>query len=104
MNRRIEPVAGSKKNRVWERVRQGLRQQLGDAVDEAWFGELSFEAIVDGEVRLAASTSFLGKQIERRFDAALLRAWQKVVPSVRRVIVVNVKGLAENHGRAAAVG
>jgi chromosomal replication initiator protein len=52
----------------WERVRQRLRAELGDAIYESWFAGLEFDRVEAGALRLTVPTKFLKSWVQSRYQ------------------------------------
>ncbi|HYA81111.1 MAG TPA: chromosomal replication initiator protein DnaA [Methylocystis sp.] len=51
----------------WERVRQWLHAELGEATFESWFARLELDRVEDGVVRLTVPTKFLKTWVQSRY-------------------------------------
>jgi chromosomal replication initiator protein len=52
----------------WERVRQRLRAELGDAIYDSWFAGLEFDRVEGGTLRLTVPTKFLKSWVQSRYQ------------------------------------
>jgi chromosomal replication initiator protein len=72
----------------WQRVKERLRAELGEAIFSSWFGRMELET-VDGEtVKLSVPTRFLTNWIQTHYADRLLGAWQFALPSILRCELV----------------
>ena len=84
----------------WQRVRDKLRQQLGNRTFERWIESVSLES-ADGErVVLAAPTRFLRDWVAPRYGDRIRALWRAEIPSVKTVEFVVRSALAAGDGRA----
>ena len=60
---------------AWERVRERLRAELGDAAFKSWLAPLVLTGIEDGEVHLSAPTKFLRDWVASRYAHRIVAFW-----------------------------
>jgi chromosomal replication initiator protein len=56
----------------WQRVKERLRNRLGDDVFSSWFGRMELEAVDRGVVRLSVPTRFLRNWIQSHYSERVL--------------------------------
>ncbi len=72
----------------WTRVRERLRDELGDAVFRNWLAPLTLGALGDGQVVMRAPTRFMRDWIAQRYADRIRAIWRSENDSVREVKVV----------------
>ena len=60
----------------WQRVKDQLRNQLGEDVFTSWFGRMELDAVENGTVRLSVPTRFLRTWIQSHYSEQVLAKWQ----------------------------
>ncbi|HJD66734.1 MAG TPA: chromosomal replication initiator DnaA, partial [Rickettsia endosymbiont of Bembidion nr. Transversale] len=61
-------------NTVWNQIRQGLREELGEAIDEVWFSRAeATECRETGTLTLTMPTRFMSDFIKSRYSYAISR-------------------------------
>jgi chromosomal replication initiator protein len=80
---------------AWERVRERLRGELGDAAFKSWLAPLVLTGIEDDEVKLSAPTKFLRDWVASRYAHRITALWALEQISLSSVeIVVGAPALA----------
>src|ERR1700684_169299 len=69
----------------WQRVKDQLRNQLGEDVFTSWFGRMEFDAAENGTVRLSVPTRFLRTWIQAHYSEHVLAKWQAEDSSITRL-------------------
>ena len=72
----------------WERVRERLREDLGDSVYRSWVKPLCFMGVEADSVRIAAPTRFVRDWIETHYMDRVRSLWSDENPGVRHVTLV----------------
>jgi len=72
----------------WERVRERLREDLGDSVYRSWVKPLCFMGVEADSVRIAAPTRFVRDWIETHYMDRVRSLWRDENPGVRHVTLV----------------
>jgi hypothetical protein len=55
-----------------------LRQQLGDAMFQAWFHEVRFEAVDGGRLKLSVPSAFVKNWLSNHYQEAIISCWQRM--------------------------
>ncbi len=71
----------------WERVRQRLRAELGDAAYDSWFGRLELDHVDDKGVHLTVPTKFLKSWMHTHYLDRVKARILTEFPSVERVTI-----------------
>ncbi len=82
----------------WDRVRNRLRDELGDAAARRWLGPVTIDRGGDGAVRLKLPTRFLRDWVADRYGERIRTLWQKENPAVGAIEII-----VESAGGAAPV-
>jgi chromosomal replication initiator protein len=69
----------------WNRVRQRLRNAVGDDVYNSWFARMELEALEGDTVRLSVPTRFLKSWVQSHYADRLLTCCQEELPAILRV-------------------
>src|SRR5579862_4256549 len=69
----------------WQRVKEQLRNQLGEDVFSSWFGRMELDAVDSGAVRLSVPTRFLRSWIQAHYSEQVLTKWQAEESSITRL-------------------
>src|SRR5580700_6980921 len=69
----------------WQRVKDQLRNQLGEDVFTSWFGRMELDAAENGTVRLSVPTRFLRTWIQAHYSEHVLAKWQAEDSSISRL-------------------
>ena len=60
----------------WHKVKEQLRNQLGEDVFSSWFGRMELDAVENDAVRLSVPTRFLRTWIQSHYSEQVLAKWQ----------------------------
>jgi len=69
----------------WQRVKDQLRNQLGEDVFTSWFGRMELDAADNGTVRLSVPTRFLRTWIQAHYSEHVLAKWQAEDTTISRL-------------------
>jgi len=69
----------------WQKVKEQLRNQLGEDVFSSWFGRMELEAVENDAVRLSVPTRFLRTWIQSHYSEQVLAKWQSEEPAIMRL-------------------
>src|SRR5580693_4305543 len=69
----------------WQRVKDQLRNQLGEDVFTSWFGRMELDAAENGTVRLSVPTRFLRTWIQAHYSEQVLAKWQAEDSTISRL-------------------
>ena len=69
----------------WQRVKDQLRNQLGEDVFSSWFGRMELDAAENGTVRLSVPTRFLRTWIQAHYSEHVLAKWQAEDSTISRL-------------------
>ena len=69
----------------WQRVKDQLRNQLGEDVFTSWFGRMELDAAENGTVRLSVPTRFLRTWIQAHYSEHVLAKWQAEDTTITRL-------------------
>src|ERR1700691_92706 len=69
----------------WQRIKERLRFELGEAAFTSWFGRMEFESVDKEVVRLSVPTRFLRKWIQAHYADRILALWKAEEPAIGRV-------------------
>jgi chromosomal replication initiator protein len=69
----------------WQRVKEQLRNQLGEDIFSSWFGRMELEAVEKEAVRLSVPTRFLRTWIQSHYSEHVLAKWQVEEPAITRL-------------------
>src|ERR1700720_1684026 len=69
----------------WQRVKDQLRNQLGEDVFTSWFGRMELDTADNGTVRLSVPTRFLRTWIQAHYSEHVLAKWQAEDSSISRL-------------------
>ena len=100
------PGAGGGVDGHWQRVRERLRDELGNRTFERWIESVELESADDARVVLAVPTRFLRDWVAPRYGDRVRALWRSEVASVKTVEFVVRSALAAEDGaqRAPSVG
>ncbi len=79
---------------AWNRVRETLRANLGDATYRSWVAPLALQSVEQDLVTLAAPTRFVREWVSTHYLETLAKVWRVEVPAVQVVRVVVGRGEA----------
>lgn len=80
--------AGTPVNEMWERVREALRMQHGEAVYRSWFRALEWIGMDNGKAQLAVPTRFMREWIVSHYGADIRTMLQKERSDVLAVDII----------------
>src|ERR1700729_3540595 len=69
----------------WQRVKDQLRNQLGEDVFTSWFGRMELDGAENGAVRLSVPTRFLRTWIQAHYSEHVLAKWQAEDATITRL-------------------
>src|ERR1700684_518541 len=69
----------------WQKVKEQLRNQLGEDVFTSWFGRMELEAVEKEAVRLSVATRFLRTWIQSHYSDPVLPKGQVEDPAITRL-------------------
>src|SRR6202030_2265554 len=69
----------------WQRVKDQLRNQLGEDVFSSWFGRMELDTADNGTVRLSVPTRFLRTWIQAHYSEHVLAKWQAEDSTISRL-------------------
>ena len=69
----------------WDRVKEGLKNELGDDIFSNWFGRVKHEGTDGGAVQLSVPTRFLKNWIQSNYEHHLVGLWKQELKDVTRV-------------------
>src|SRR6202043_4146918 len=69
----------------WQRVKDQLRNQLGEDVFGSWFGRMELDTADNGTVRLSVPTRFLRTWIQAHYSEHVLAKWQAEDSTISRL-------------------
>jgi chromosomal replication initiator protein len=69
----------------WQRIKERLRLELGEAAFTSWFGRMEFESVDKEVVRLSVPTRFLRKWVQSHHEDRVLAQWQVEEPTISRL-------------------
>jgi chromosomal replication initiator protein len=69
----------------WQRVKERLCFELGEAVFSSWFARAEFESVHKGVVRLSVPTHFLRKWIQSHYAHRVLSHWRVEDPTISQL-------------------
>src|ERR1700731_4021952 len=69
----------------WQRVKDQLRNQLGEDVFTSWFGRMELDTADNGTVRLSVPTRFLRTWIQAHYSEHVLAKWQAEDSAITRL-------------------
>ncbi|TNE38103.1 MAG: chromosomal replication initiator protein DnaA [Alphaproteobacteria bacterium] len=100
------PFQGTDLDEQWTSVKTRLRQELGDATYNSWFGHLAMVSMEPGRVTLSVPTKFIRDWLETHYSTQIRKAWAGVDPSVERVdiLVTEIRTLEARNNDARANG
>ena len=86
----IVPIGGGvtpEQKQSWDRVRRRLKTEVGEAVFNAWFGLIEFDALCAGAAHLSVATRFLKSWIQSHYTDRILAALQSEMPETTALLV-----------------
>lgn len=87
----------------WERVRDHLRSEFGDAAFHSWLKPLNLASVENGRVTIAVPTRFLRDWVMSHYADRIRVLWSGENPDIRRVeIAVEPRAQRAPGGDAAA--
>lgn len=92
-NQVIDDLLASK----WNRVRERLRDEFGDAAFKSWLHPLALDAIEGGKVRILVPTRFLRDWVAAHYGERIHALWSQEEASVSGIDIV----IAASNGNAA---
>ncbi|MHA7774096.1 chromosomal replication initiator protein DnaA [Roseibium sp. M-1] len=69
----------------WDRVKNELRNELGDDVFSNWFGRVNHEETTGDSVRLSVPTRFLKNWIQSNYEKQLVGLWKREQDDITRI-------------------
>ena len=72
----------------WQRVRDRLREEIGEAAFRSWVRPLTLDGVVDGEARIAAPSAFMRDWVANHYRDKLVLMWAMENGDVRSVEIV----------------
>jgi chromosomal replication initiator protein len=66
----------------WQRIKESLRFELGEAAFTSWFDRMEFESVDKEVVRLSVPTRFLRKWVQSHYEDRVLAQWQVEEPTI----------------------
>ncbi|MGH9640433.1 MAG: DnaA N-terminal domain-containing protein, partial [Bryobacteraceae bacterium] len=78
----------------WNRVRQRLRSDVGEAEYRAWLRQMTIGPVEGDELTLHLPTRFLRDWVRSHYGERLNAFWRAENPSIRRVDIRVGRGLA----------
>ncbi len=91
----ISPVSEDLVNQSWEKIKNALKTEYGDATFKSWLKFLDFAGLRNGQVMMTVPTRFIREWIVAHYLDALRRLWCREFPSIKSVDIF-VKPLASN--------
>ncbi|MGH7106257.1 MAG: DnaA N-terminal domain-containing protein, partial [Acetobacteraceae bacterium] len=88
--------------RQWNRVRQRLRSDVGEAEYRAWLRQMTIGPVEGDELTLHLPTRFLRDWVRSHYGERLNAFWRAENPSIRRVDIRVGRGLAQKEPEAQA--
>ena len=70
---------------IWESVKTGLAEALGDSTFTTWIEPLQFRGVADGVIYLAAPTSFIGNWVSQHYGDRIRTLFAEKGPKVSRI-------------------
>jgi chromosomal replication initiator protein len=71
----------------WERVRQRLRAELGDAVYNSWFTRLELDRVEEGSLQLSVPTKFLKSWVQSHYASRIRMRAAQEFDGIERVAI-----------------
>ncbi|WP_305984243.1 chromosomal replication initiator protein DnaA [Roseibium sp. MMSF_3544] len=69
----------------WDRVKNELKNELGEDVFSNWFGRVKHEETVGDSVRLSVPTRFLKNWIQNNYEQKLVGLWKREIDDINRI-------------------
>jgi len=69
----------------WDRVKNELRNELGEDVFSNWFGRVKHEETVGDSVHLSVPTRFLKNWIQNNYEKKLVGLWKRELDDINRI-------------------
>jgi chromosomal replication initiator protein len=79
---------------AWNRVRDALRAQLGDATFRSWLAPLQLQHVSEDSITLAAPTRFVREWVISHYQDTLRDAWRTEWPDLAQLQVIVGTGAA----------
>lgn len=83
---RADEIPAEHQNR-WERVRQRLRAELGDAVYNSWFTRLELDRVESGALHLSVPTKFLKSWVQSHYASRIKARAANEFDKIERVVI-----------------
>ncbi len=89
MSDRETPISGPSADdqKRWERVRQRLRAELGDAVYNSWFARLELDRLDGGSLHLSVPTKFLKSWVQSHYASRIKTRAGQEFDKIERVAI-----------------
>jgi chromosomal replication initiator protein len=71
--------------KLWNRVRERLKSNVGDDIFNSWFARMELEAAEGDTVRLSVPTRFLKSWVQSHYVDRLLTCWQDELTTIARI-------------------
>ncbi len=71
--------------KTWEKVRETLRAEYGEATFKSWLKSLDFAGVRNGQVMLTVPTRFIREWIIAHYSETIKRLWCREFPTVKAV-------------------
>ena len=72
----------------WLRVKQQLREEVGEDIFSSWFASMDFVTRDGSTVRLSVPTVFLKSWVQAHYIERVLAHWQAAAPDIKRVELI----------------
>lgn len=69
----------------WERVKEGLRAEFGEATFRSWLKAMEFAGVRNGQIMLTVPTRFIREWIIAHYADVLRRLWCREYPALKSV-------------------
>ncbi|MEK8093540.1 chromosomal replication initiator protein DnaA [Methylocystis sp. IM3] len=83
---RADEISAKDQDR-WERVRQRLRAELGDAVYNSWFTRLELDRVEQGALHLSVPTKFLKSWVQSHYASRIKSRAANEFETIERVVI-----------------
>jgi chromosomal replication initiator protein len=89
MSDREMPIEGlsADDQKRWERVRQRLRAELGDAIYNSWFTRLELDRVENGSLCLSVPTKFLKSWVQSHYASRIKTRAGQEFDRIERVVI-----------------
>ncbi len=82
------PAISAESERVWLRVRDRLREELGETTYRSWLLPLQLQSASDTSIFLAVPTRFMREWVQSHYAEHLERIWSEELPSLNQFSIV----------------